>query len=266
MGEAVNRYGKTWRLCNERGEYPKLSWQYLPGDFLCPDYVDFVDFAYLAGCWLKPECGGADLTFDAIVDTLDLTVENDNWLTGMPPGQASNRSPIDGATSVSTNADLNWTVGSFAASHDLYFGTSSPPPFIRSQTATVFDPGIIAPSTRCYWRIDEVNAWGKSIGPVWTFTTGLPDQATNPDPVDGRTGVSTTAGLRWNAGFDAISHDVCFGTSNPPPFGCNQAAASFYPDIMSYNTKYYWRIDEVNAGGRTVGTVWTFTTGLAGSR
>ena len=29
MGEAANSYGNTWRLCNERGEYPKLSWQYL---------------------------------------------------------------------------------------------------------------------------------------------------------------------------------------------------------------------------------------------
>ncbi|MHC4086666.1 MAG: hypothetical protein ACYSU5_15885 [Planctomycetota bacterium] len=29
---------------------------------------------------------------------------------------------------------------------------------------------------------------------------------------------------------------------------------------MSYETTYYWRIDEVSESGRTVGNVWSFTT------
>jgi len=42
------------------------------------------------------------------------------------PGQATNPSPANGATNVSITADLSWTAGSGATSHDVYFGTSSP--------------------------------------------------------------------------------------------------------------------------------------------
>ena len=44
-----------------------------------------------------------------------------------PPGQASNPSPADGETGVSTTADLSWTAGSGASSHDVYFGTVTTP-------------------------------------------------------------------------------------------------------------------------------------------
>ncbi len=89
-----------------------------------------------------------------------------------PPGQASNPNPANGATGVSTNADLSWTAGSNAVSHDVYFGTTSPPPFIHNQTSTTFDPGTMASYTTYYWRIDEVNPGGTTIGTVWTFRTG----------------------------------------------------------------------------------------------
>jgi len=88
-----------------------------------------------------------------------------------PPGQASNAKPANDATGVSRTADLSWTAGPYATSHDVYFGTSNPPPFIRNQVATKFDPGTMTANTMYYWRIDGFNAWGKTIGTVWTFTT-----------------------------------------------------------------------------------------------
>ena len=90
------------------------------------------------------------------------------------PGQASNPNPADGATSVSLYADLSWTAGSNAASHDVYFGMTSPGAFRGNQTATTFDPGTMAYTTMYYWRIDEVNAGGTTTGTVWSFTTGGP--------------------------------------------------------------------------------------------
>ena len=89
------------------------------------------------------------------------------------PGQASNPNPADGATSVSLYADLSWTAGSNAASHDVYFGMTSPGAFRGNQTATTFDPGTMAYTTMYYWRIDEVNAGGTTTGTVWSFTTGM---------------------------------------------------------------------------------------------
>ena len=86
-------------------------------------------------------------------------------------GKASNPNPADGATDVDATADLSWTAGFNATSHDVYFGTGNPPPFIGNQTATTFDPAPMAFETTYYWRIDEVNKWGKTAGDLWNFTT-----------------------------------------------------------------------------------------------
>ena len=171
----------------------------------------------------------------------------------------SNPDPPDGAVDVNPIADLSWIPGPGATSHDVYFGTSNPPPFQGNQTDIIFDPGIMASSTTYYWRIDEIGAYGTISGTVWSFTT-MSLQASNPNPTDGATGVSRTADLSWMAGFGATSHDVYFGTSNPPPFIGNQTTTTFDPGEMDYSTMYYWRIDEINSSGTTTGAIWSFTT------
>ncbi len=86
--------------------------------------------------------------------------------------QARNPNPADGATRVSRTADLSWTAGSDATSHDVYFGTTSPGIFQGNQTVTTFDPGTMAYSTTYYWRIDEISNGGKTTtGIVWRFRT-----------------------------------------------------------------------------------------------
>ncbi len=181
-----------------------------------------------------------------------------------PPGQATNPSPADAATDVSVDSDLDWTAGSGASSHDVYFGTTSPGTFQGNQAGTTFDPCTMAYDTTYYWCIDEVSAGGTTTGVVWSFTTGTapapPGQAANPSPADSATDVSTTADLSWTAGSGATSHDVYFGTTSPGEFQGNQAGTIFDPGTMTYNTTYYWRIDEKNAQGTTTGVVWSFTT------
>jgi len=193
-------------------------------------------------------------------DDLSLTASDPNT-----PGQASNPSPSNGATDVEIDADLSWTAGSGSTSSDVYFGTSSPGTFQGNQTATTFEPGTLANDTTYYWRIDEVNAGGTTTGTVWNFTTIVapPAQATNPNPGNGAGDVDINANLSWTAGSGATSHDVYFGTSSPGSYQGNQAAATFDPGTMANDTTYYWRIDEVNAGGTTTGSVWSFTTEVA---
>jgi len=181
-----------------------------------------------------------------------------------PPGQASNPSPTDSETNVSINADLSWTVGSGATSHDVYFGTSSPGAFQGNQTATTFEPGTMNNDMTYYWRIDEVNGEGTTTGVVWSFTTEAaappPGQASNPSPADSATDISIDVDLNWTAGSGTTSHDVYFGTSSPGAFQGNQTATTFEPGTMNNDMTYYWRIDEVNGEGTTTGTVWSFTT------
>ncbi|MHC4736742.1 MAG: choice-of-anchor Q domain-containing protein, partial [Planctomycetota bacterium] len=84
--------------------------------------------------------------------------------------------------------------------------------------------------------------------------------ATNPNPANGARRVTITAELSWTAGADATSHDVYFGTTSPGMFQGNQSGTTFDPGTMAYSTTYYWRIDELNQGGTTTGTVWSFRT------
>jgi hypothetical protein len=95
-----------------------------------------------------------------------------NFTTLPPfPGQASDPSPTDGAIDVDSSADLNWATGHDAVSHDVYFGMNFPLTFMGNQTSNIFDPGLMNPLTKYYWRIDEVNRAGKNTGQVWSFTT-----------------------------------------------------------------------------------------------
>jgi glycoprotein endo-alpha-1,2-mannosidase len=126
---------------------------------------------------------------------------------------AKARSPVpaNNAVDVMPNADLSWTAGTEAASHNVYFGTSSPGTFRGNQTATTFDPGTLDFNTPYYWRIDEVNGPNTVAGDAWTFRT-ISGLAKNPDPADGALNVALDKVLRWTASPGIASHDVYFGT------------------------------------------------------
>jgi len=84
--ETVNGTDYIWAIC-EDVSYPKLSWQFIPGDFDNNKGVDFSDFAILAGKWMQADstlyCGGTDLTGDGFVDLDGLDAFVENWLLGL---------------------------------------------------------------------------------------------------------------------------------------------------------------------------------------
>ena len=88
-----------------------------------------------------------------------------------------------------------------------------------------------------------------------------PFRAHTPVPVNGATRVSQGKTIRWTSEYKADSHDVYFGTTNPPEFKGNQVSTEFDPGDLEGNTTYYWRIDEKNENGTTTGDTWSFTTG-----
>lgn len=134
------------------------------------------DMKLLTGKWLyEAVLLAEDLNRDGVVNFTDYAIFA--HIRGLPC-PASDPNPADGGRGVSITADLNWTASDYATSHDVYFGTSSPPPFIGNQSSTIFDPGTMAYSTRYYWRIDEVGVAGKTNGLVWSFNT-----LTKPPPL-----------------------------------------------------------------------------------
>jgi hypothetical protein len=139
--------------------------------------VDFDDYACFVLHWPGSIPGSeADFDDDNDIDLRDLAILFGNWLKvaeqPLPlPGQAGNPNPPDGATSVEITADLSWTAGSNATSHDVYFGTGSSPAFQGNHTAATFTPDEMRYNTTYNWRIDEVNASGTTTGTIWSFTT-----------------------------------------------------------------------------------------------
>ncbi len=108
-------------------------------------------------------------------------------MQGISPGLAIDPSPENETVDVPRDVVLSWTAGEFAATHDVYFGTSfddvndadraDPMGVLASQgqTATSYDPpGLLDFGTIYYWRIDEVNAAPDNTifkGEIWSFTT-----------------------------------------------------------------------------------------------
>ncbi|MHB9071145.1 MAG: discoidin domain-containing protein [Sedimentisphaerales bacterium] len=91
--------------------------------------------------------------------------------------------PSPGDASVDTNitADLSWTAGGGATSHDVYFGTNAAnvsngthasSEYKGNQADTSYDVGTLTENMTYYWRIDEVSDYNTVIkGFLWSFTT-----------------------------------------------------------------------------------------------
>lgn len=85
-----------------------------------------------------------------------------------------------------------------------------------------------------------------------------------PNPNNGSTNISTTAGLSWLPG-NAANYDVYFGKDNPPAFVLNQTGANYEPDTLENGTTYYWRIDAKSDSETAEGMIWSFETVAADS-
>lgn len=233
-----------------------------------PGFLDLAETYY----WRVDAVGGGGTTTGPVWSFTTV-------LTLPPPEKATDPDPAHDTTGVSVDKIIGWTEGTSIVSptHDVYFGTDVDPSgnFQGNQLSeeTTFDPGFLNTKTlkldaltEYWWRIDEVNVGGTTIGDVWHFTTEsvtLPTKATVLSPTNGESGVIPDEVISWAAGTGALSHDVYFGTDVDPSgnYVGNQTGTSYDPPgNMTVNETYYWRIDEVNAGGITTGDVWSFTT------
>ncbi|MHC4067597.1 MAG: LamG domain-containing protein, partial [Planctomycetota bacterium] len=190
-------------------------------------------------------------------------------------------SPGNGDLVSATWANLSWTPGGFAVSHDIYLGESFDD--VNSGTVDTFQgnqagtflvvgfPGFpypdgLVPGTTYYWRIDEVNdanAASPWKGEIWSFS--IPSNiAYAPVPADGAKFVEPEPTLTWLPGFGAKFHTVYFSDSfddvSSAEGGVPQVGASFVPGALELDKTYYWRVDEFIGTATNRGDVWSFTT------
>ena len=213
----------------------------------------------------------------------------------VPTRYAQRPVPFDGTEDilvVDVNVVLAWKKSVYAETHDVYLGTdfddvndadrSTPLDVLVSQDhpTTTYTTPELDTNTTYYWRIDEVNSapdYTIFKGEVWSFMTHVPVLiATNPEPLDGAQRMLRDVTLSWEKGEYAEKHDVYIGTSqadvtdanrsNPLGVLVSQDRSTMtcdLPELLDFNTTYYWRIDEVNAAPYYTifkGNIWSFTT------
>ena len=199
------------------------------------------------------------------------------WSFTVPPHTAYNPIPAKGAESVVLGVTLNWTGGFGAKLHTVYFGedydTVANAADGSSQGIATYTPGPLKFAKTYYWRVDEDDGDAFYKGEVWSFTTE--GAVAGPNPADGAEEVKPSVVLTWDAGAVAASHEVYFGedadavknaTKTSPEYKGPKALGeeSYDPGKLTFNTNYYWRIDEVNGvnpDSPWAGNVWSFTTG-----
>jgi len=199
------------------------------------------------------------------------------------PDLAYGPKPANGSLFPYTWANLTWTDGLSAVTHDVYLsdnfadvndGTPGSPGFMGNQAGTslvVGFPGFaipdgLAPGTTYYWRVDEVNEADPNSpwkGNVWSFL--VPSNiAYAPDPADGAGFVDPNATLNWTAGNDAKLHTFYIGDSyddvDNATGGPTVTVANYAPDTLETDKTYYWRVDEFDGLTTRKGDVWSFTT------
>ncbi|MHC4327090.1 MAG: LamG-like jellyroll fold domain-containing protein [Planctomycetota bacterium] len=138
------------------------------------------------------------------------------WSFTVPPKEAYNPDPADGARFLGTGLTLSWAPGIGAKLHTVYFG-SNPDDVTgatggASQTPATYDPSALESGTTYYWRIDEFDGAQTYTGNLWSFTTagaggGLKGEYFNNPSVSGEPVLT-----RLDPGID-----FTWGTESPGP-------------------------------------------------
>lgn len=225
----------------------------------------------------------SDVTLSGGALTIALPVQSINlFIVPLLLNPASTPSPANGAANVGANANLAWTPGTNARGHRVYFGVSSNAVAIATTnsaefkgvfTTGNFSPGTLASGTTYYWRVDETNGLFTTAGPVWSFSTiTVGGAAFNPSPTNNAINISTNVSLSWTAGTGATSHLVYYGvnstavsaaTTNSPEYKGSVSNPTYASGAQAPSARFYWRVDEVSAGGTTPGAIWTYSTAPA---
>ena len=231
--------------------------------------------------------GAENRPFEGIIDEVRIytkalsVAEIAEVMAGPPAPLAAGPDPADGATIEQDWYNLGWQSGTWAVSHDLYFGTEFDDvnegvegTFVGNTTSNfqvVGFPGFpipegLQPSTTYYWRVDEVkddhpdSPWK---GVVWSFSLP-PKTAYNPIPPDGMKFVAADTDLSWTAKWNAALFSVYFGTDHAAVANATGAAPNgkmtFDPGPLELDTTYYWRVDSFDGVEWRTGNVWSFTT------
>ncbi|MHC4351948.1 MAG: LamG domain-containing protein, partial [Planctomycetota bacterium] len=100
------------------------------------------------------------------------------WSFSIPPKNAYNLDPVDGAKYIDPDVTLGWTPGLNSALHHMYFGDNfddvndgAGTTYKGGLTEPTYVPGTLEMDKAYYWRVDEFDGAATHKGDVVSFTT-----------------------------------------------------------------------------------------------
>jgi hypothetical protein len=180
--------------------------------------------------------------------------QSEDVVAFQPPPAPVLPSPVNGAAGISLNTSLTWNiVPSFVDVYDVYFGTSSTPPFVGSVAGPLYVPGKLNFGTVYYWRIVARNSAGSTSSAVWSFTavTEGATAAVGSSPASG-SGFTQTFSLTFSdsSGWQDLS--VVNVLVNRFLDGIGACYVAFAPTGAS--SGYLYLVDDAGDGGYANGS------------
>ncbi|MHC4617309.1 MAG: LamG-like jellyroll fold domain-containing protein [Planctomycetota bacterium] len=201
------------------------------------------------------------------------------WSFTVDEGKAHSPTPENGAVDVVLDANLYWSRGTYAAWHDIYFGTDrdavmnatdpNTPPGRGRQDPCDYDPCDYDPNTfdpwrlastydpcgleigqTYYWRIDEGNSLYPTLkGHIWTFTALRYITVDDMQSYDYMSNYITDTwldGVQWPDYVSGASISLGLSEAEPPDpvYDGNQSMIYSYDNTGMYmEVPYYSEIE-----------------------
>ncbi|MCX6162352.1 MAG: PQQ-binding-like beta-propeller repeat protein [Ignavibacteriae bacterium] len=182
--------------------------------------------------------------------------------------------PLNGAINLQININLKW------------FNTCGPNYRVQLSNNNLFASGVkldttltdtmtfvssLLNDTTYYWRVQSISPYDTSTwSSIWSFKTivDTPDVPVLFQPLNNSSNITVSPSLYWNPSLRASFYTV--EVSSDSNFSSiiyrdsSLADTSAQVGSLSYNTKYFWRVNARNIGGASAwSNKWYFTTTLA---
>jgi transposase-like protein len=196
-----------------------------------------------------------------------------NFITELT--QPTLTAPASNATNQTLPTTFSWSSVSSAMRYHLQVSTVSTFTSIAYQDSTLTDitdsVSSLLNSTTYYWRVKAKNdtctsSW-ISIAPKFTTIIATPTMPLLSSPANNLVNDTIAPTLKWTASAGTTSYRVQVATDylfTTPLVDDTSTTLAKVLSKLSYNTKYYWRVNAKNIGGISpYSTIWNFTTTLA---